>query len=578
MSDMARPESPPDPSPGSGAHSRSHRPAWHWVLAVLLVLLVLTIAAGAAVRLQHGSGRSAVPAAVSTRPVVATSGPAPAPCPGAALHVVAAPEIAAVIRQAARTLAPAGADCGPVEVTAEEPAATVAAARRPEVWIPSSSAWLQMAAGSGAAYVAKADPLAHSPLVLAAPSAITGLYTQDGRTSWAALVDGAARRKIPAVTMPDPLTSTVGLLSVYAVHQAMTRTTPDAGIAQLRALTLRSRLQDAAANPAETVAKLAAETDASSAVYDVGVFPTTEQQLAAYQRGGQPVTLAGAVPVDGPVEADYPYAIAANAPHADLAARLRSAITADALTRAGFRISATAGVLGLPAKADPLLGAAQQWSRYRSLRFQVLVLVDASGSMNQQVKDRAGQTTTKAALLRESGVAAAQLFGDDTSIGLWLFGTPASSSPAHAEVVPMGPITAPVGGKPRRAVLAAGMASYRAADGSGTPLYQAVLDGQAAMRAEVRPGTVTLVVVLTDGRDGGSRFAMSLPAFLGKLQAQRDPSRPVPIIGVGYGADADMTALSAMARATGGSVIPARNPADLASAMARAFLAAHESS
>jgi hypothetical protein len=44
---------------------------------------------------------------------------------------------------------------------------------------------------------------------------------------------------------------------------------------------------------------------------------------------------------------------------------------------------------------------------------------------------------------------------------------------------------------------------------------------------------------------------------------------------VGYGPTADMKSLTAMAQATGGQAIPATNPADLASAMAQAFLAAH---
>jgi len=49
----------------------------------------------------------------------------------------------------------------------------------------------------------------------------------------------------------------------------------------------------------------------------------------------------------------------------------------------------------------------------------------------------------------------------------------------------------------------------------------------------------------------------------------------VPIIAVGYGPTADMTSLTAMATATGGKAFAATNPADLGSAMAQAFLAAH---
>jgi Ca-activated chloride channel family protein len=119
------------------------------------------------------------------------------------------------------------------------------------------------------------------------------------------------------------------------------------------------------------------------------------------------------------------------------------------------------------------------------------------------------------------------------------------------------------------------MAGYRAPPVAGTPLYQSVLDATAEMQTRVKPGAVTLVVVLTDGVDGESRHAMPGPQFLARLKAQHDPRRPVPVIAVGYGPGADMRALSAMAAATGGEAIAATDPADLAAAMAKAFVAAH---
>ena len=63
--------------------------------------------------------------------------------------------------------------------------------------------------------------------------------------------------------------------------------------------------------------------------------------------------------------------------------------------------------------------------------------------------------------------------------------------------------------------------------------------------------------------------------FLGRLAKAQDPVRPVPVIAVGFGPDADMGTLKDIAKATDGKVIAAKDPADLASAMAKAFLAAH---
>ncbi|AGL17287.1 von Willebrand factor type A [Actinoplanes sp. N902-109] len=553
--------------PPPGEH-KMYVPMWRrarWLIAAAAVLLLFGIAGVVA----FGSRLKDDPAPVAE--------PVPT-CPDARLRVAAAPEIAPVVQAAARTLNPGGADCGPVAVTAAEPAATESAADKPDVWIPSSSAWLHIARADGSVYEAEGAPLAYSPVVLAGPDAITKLYVKDKRTSWAAVVDGVAKHRIPAVSMPDPLQSSVGLLAVHAVHAAMGRTTPDAGMAQLRALTLRSRLKDPAMDPAAALAKDAAAGDETAGVYDVGIFPVTEQQLAAYQKEKHEVALTGAAPADGVVEADYPYAISAKTAERDLATRLKAAIGKDALTGAGFRTKATARALDLPEQSDKLLAPALQWSQYQNKTFQVLLMIDTSGSMNQKVVGKDGRSTTKAALLRESGLSANQLFGEDTSIGMWFFSTPSPSSPAHREAVPVGPLTAQVDGKSRREVMGAAIAGYQATDDAGTPLFRTVLDGLSEMRDKARPGAVTLAVVLTDGRDEQSRFAMSRDAFLKELTETRDPARPVPILAMGYGEDADMASLSAMAKATGGKAIPANNPADVASAIAQAFLAAHSPS
>jgi hypothetical protein len=229
----------------------------------------------------------------------------------------------------------------------------------------------------------------------------------------------------------------------------------------------------------------------------------------------------------------------------------------------------------LPDTAARLLGPARQWSQYQKLTFQVLLLIDSSGSMNERITDRGGRSTTKAALLRESGTIAADLFDDETTIGLWYFGSADRNGPAYTEQVPVGPITSNVGDRPRRQALIDSIRSYRPPANAGTPLYQAVLDGVAEMRTNAKPEVATVVVVLSDGADGGSRFAMSHQSFLKRLAAGQDGAKPVPIIAVGYGPDANMPALQGMAKASGGQAIAARNPADLASAVAKAFLAAH---
>jgi hypothetical protein len=567
VSELSRRDPSPEPEWNTAHHRSPENSVGRFVLAGVIVVLLIVVAGGTTWWMYSRDPVAGPPAAQPSAPQ----------CPRPALTVVAAPEIVPVVVEAARTIGPAAPEsggCGPVEVIAEEPWITTSAGHKPDVWIPSSSAWLRMGTFS-AAYQASGPPLAWSPIMLAAPGGIAGQFADGEKTTWSRVVSGITAGNVSAATMPDPQRSTVGLLSVLAVNAAMARTTPDEGIAQLRALTLRSRLKDATADPAGLLRKIADEWNPASAAGDVGIFPVTEQQLRAYQRAEHTVRLEGAYPTDGLIEADYPYAIAKSTEQRELADRLRAAIGPTALTEAGFRAAPMPGTVAVPTRAEALQGPARTWAAYRSVTTQVLLLIDSSGSMNDEITGPGGRTTTRAALLRESGKAAAQLFSDDTSVGLWLFGSPTPASPAHTEAVSFGSITGSLGDRPRRDVLSSALAGYRAPTIAGTPLYQSVLDATVAMKAQVKPGTVTLIVVLSDGVDGESRFAMPRAQFLSRLNALRDKARPVPVIAVGYGPDADMAALTAMASATGGEAIPASDPADLAAAMAKAFIAAH---
>ena len=557
MSDPLRHAALPDPESEQSASLTVRL-----LLAAMIVVVLVVVAGGTTWWLY------------SQKPTEQTARPE-GPCPDTLLHVVAAPEIAPVVREAARSLNN-GVDCGPIGVTAQEPAVTASAPDQPDVWIPSSSAWLRVSLVGGVeAYRVDSDPIARSPIVLAGPTTIAGRYAKGDQTTWMQLMAGVAGHQIPAVTMPDPLHSSVGMLAVYAIQTAMASSTPDAGIAQLRALTLRSRLKDASADPAALLERVAAATDANAVTNDVGVFPITEQQLLSYQRGGHAVALTGSFPSDGLIEADYPYAVSTSTEHADLAQKLRAAIGKPLLTEAGFRTYPMQHTIAVPERTDKLLAPAVQWAQYRTLAFQVLLLIDTSGSMNKPATDKAGRPTTKAALLRQSGLAATELLGDETSVGMWYFNTPTPTSKPHTEVVPFGPITAKVGAGTRRAAMAAAINHYQAPNEAGTPLFQTILDAQTAMRPRVQPNTITLVIALTDGTDGESTYSMPKKTFLDRLKKAQDPKRPVPVIGVGFGPDADMGTLTDIAKATDGKAIAARNPADLASAMAKAFLAAH---
>ena len=339
--------------------------------------------------------------------------------------------------------------------------------------------------------------------------------------------------------MPDPLHTTVGMLSVYADQPAMARTTPDAG-----------HRPAAGAHPAQPphgrrrptrptlLARLAAATepgrgglrcrhlpDHRAAADGLPAASTRSSSTARSRWTGwsRPTTRSRSLRSTG---------------HADLADALRAAISQPALTGAGFRTGPTPRALTPAREPEELLGPAAQWSRYRTLNFQV-------AAADRHVRlDEPDRSTTRPAARRprrrccaSPAATAAQLFGEDTSIGMWFFGTPTPNSPAHMRRSRSARSPAARRQNPARR---AGRRDGRLQGGRPTRARRSSRPCSTARPrcAKVaRPGAVTLVVVLTDGDDGESRFAMPQPTFMSKLAAERDPQRPVPIIAVGYGPD-----------------------------------------
>jgi hypothetical protein len=239
------------------------------------------------------------------------------------------------------------------------------------------------------------------------------------------------------------------------------------------------------------------------------------------------------------------------------------------------------GLLAQYARAIPLpptiAEPAAIWAQYKQLAFQTLILVDGSGSMNDPVKLRDGTQSTKADLLRLAGSQAAQLYGEETSLAMWLFASVPQNptAPPFQVAVPFGPVNEKINGVPRRDIMQAAAAGYKAIPTAGTPLYETVLRGVEDMKKRQKPNTVTMVVVLTDGRDEDSPYAMSQQQFLQRLGAVEDRAHPVPVFAIGYGANADMNGLRQMTKLTGGQAVASNDPGDLASAVAKIFLAAH---
>jgi Mg-chelatase subunit ChlD len=260
---------------------------------------------------------------------------------------------------------------------------------------------------------------------------------------------------------------------------------------------------------------------------------------------------------------------------------LTSADGQTALAAAGLRTSASApatatldaaGLIaasgGKPAVAVPTAAVVTmaQTFGFMHTRVSSLVVLDASGSMKDRlpgsttrkidlVKALAQQTLTVASPQARSGVVTFRSDARDTieiklAARLLANGSDDGGLP-HATRVLQAVNSAPIGG--------------------GTPLYNAIVFGYQKALASYDAKFVNQVVVLTDGDNRDARGSISRAALVSQLKALKDPKRPLKLILLGYGQDADMTTLRAIASATGGKAVAVPTLASVAEATRQAL-------
>jgi Mg-chelatase subunit ChlD len=149
------------------------------------------------------------------------------------------------------------------------------------------------------------------------------------------------------------------------------------------------------------------------------------------------------------------------------------------------------------------------------------------------------------------------LFKPATQLRMLAFSTRLDGEKDYRELLPMAPVAQH---------LADGaldkLARVKATPDGGTGLYDSVLDTYRTARREWEPGRLNLVIVMTDGRNEDPH-GISRADLLTELAKLQDPRRPIPLIGVGIGPDADKTELDQLTAATGGQAFVAPDPAKI---------------
>ncbi|MCK9903366.1 hypothetical protein CC117_15310 [Parafrankia colletiae] len=491
----------------------------------------------------------------------------------------------------------------------------------PDVWVPDSADWLALARTTEPAnrlLIDSGTVIATSPVVLAMPRPMAeALGWPRHQVSWVELQEflgaedfwGARGQEAWgdfSVGLPDPRTSTAGLtaltnavsLALDVPPEQLTERAVTSDMAARRAVLelerraslvpdsdtgLLTALRAADVNSPEGL-RMSVALLSESVVYQHnrglgaggataaagggggagGGMPGGEQLVASYPDDGQTLDEIRYIELSR-TSADPVKTRMAR----DLLTVLQSPRGRSALVHSGFRppdgvadsFGPEIGLLARPhlEKKHPLtasvLAALQATFISVHQRANVLAVLDTSGSMNEPVPGGPGRSRLTVAI--DAAKAALPLFADDSRLGLWRFSVRLRGEQDWAELVPLGPINEQLGPSTRAQALVDAMDAIEARGDTG--LYDTALAAFRYMTGHYLDGRPNQVVLVTDGKnsDPGS---LSLDELLRTLREEYSPRRPVEIVTIGYGTEADLGALARISEATGAETYPALDP------------------
>jgi Mg-chelatase subunit ChlD len=574
-----------------GAGGSDPRPRTRRRTVALATALVLAVAGGTAAAVQGGLlsfGSSCRDEAVR-------------------IEVAASPDVAPALRAAAgrahdENLTSDGR-CLAISVTARESYKvrdTLGAGKDPgaQVWVPDSDVWLeQLSTDAGATKVARVGNVASSPVGMAmVPTAAKSLGWPQKTYGWLELAGATLQGDSLKLGAADPARSASGLLALTRLSSAAGRVEDGATQAAAMMKSLSQRISDSDGQLVETLPRDSSGTERGNPKRNQALVVSEQAAFAHNSSAESGDDLDFFYPKDGSPRLDYPYALVdetrLSTDESRAAIRFMTYLhkpeQEQLLTDRGFRTSddqvssalvAKAGgrapqpyaaAAGEPASATALQEALGIWTiTVQSAR--ITTVVDASASMSEPVPGtgRSRMDVTKASLLQ-----ALATFTQEDEIGLWEFSTKLDGDKDYKILVPtdrLGDSTA--AGTTQRERLSAAFGGLEPVPGGATGLYDTTLAAYKAATSSYAEGKFNALVVLTDGvnQDPGS---ISRGALISELEKLSSPARPVPLIVIAVGPDADRAEAEQLAEATGGSGQQVNDPAQIHTVILKAIVAA----
>ncbi|WP_432186716.1 substrate-binding and VWA domain-containing protein [Streptomyces sp. Tue6028] len=573
-----------------GAGAADPRPRARRRNVAIATVLVLTVAAGTAAAVRGG--------------LLSLGGS----CQDDAVHleVAASPDVAPALRAAAEYAREnditSDGRCLDVGVSARESykvTDALRAGRKSDVqaWVPDSDVWVQrVAADSSATQVTNAGNIASSPVGVAmVPSAAKSLGWPRKTYTWTELTGAAMQDDRLKLGAADPARSATGLLALTQLSSAAAG--QDGGDTQAAAMAkaLSQRTSDSDGQVLDTLPRDSSGTEQGNPKRNQALILSEQAAFAhnAAADGGETLDLF--YPKDGAPRLDYPFALVdepeLSTDESRAALRFMTLLGEPEpqriLAKHGFRTDSQTPPDALvsraggspeqpyaqasvePASAKALQEALGMWTiTVQSAR--ITTVVDASASMSEPVPgtDQSRMDVTKASLLQ-----ALATFTPEDEIGLWKFSTRLDGDRDYRVLVPTERLGDRKGADTQRDRLSAAFSALEPVPGGATGLYDTTLAAYKAAVSSYAKGKFNALVLLTDGvnQDPGS---ISRSSLVDQLQRLTDPQRPVPLIAIAVGPDADRQEMEQIAKATGGSGHQVDDPSQIHSVILKAIVAA----
>ncbi|MEU5822887.1 substrate-binding domain-containing protein [Streptomyces sp. NPDC047803] len=560
---------------------------------VIATLLVLTVAGGTAIAAQGGL----LPFSKS--------------CEESSVHLtmMASPDIAPAVRavadRAREDEVRSDGRCFDVNVMARDSYKVADALANGtttpdyQIWLPDSDLWIGRAKGEGDGVpITSGESIATSPVALAAvPSAAESLGWPKKTYSWAELTGAAMESDQVRLGAADPGRSATGLLALTSIGASSEKQGGDSDTrVAATAKLLAQRMSDGDTQVVATLPQDGSDGEQGNPARNHAVLLSEQAAFAHNAESTGDGKLDLFYPEDGTPLLDYPFTLVDNQHRSTeegrAALRFMTLLFEDdslnTLKEHGFRttdgeadeklVAAAGGrspqPYDAPQPAAPSDETLQETLGMWTITVQsarLTTVVDASGSMAAIVPGR-GQSrmdVTKASLIQ-----ALNQFTPNDEIGLWEFATRLDGEKDYRRLVTTARLGDDAkGGGTHREKLAAAFAALQPVPDGATGLYDTALAAYKEAQRTYVKGKFNAVVILTDGSNQDDR-SLSRSDLVARLKSLADPTRPVPLLAIAVGPEADSEELDEIAEVTGGGGYQVNDPAEIQAVILQAVMTA----